>query len=91
MRNCAAQAISTPFLPIRTGYPFRFHGVYLGFTDRREAARVRNGFAGMVAAGLMGGGVATATLLGTGVAGRDTTRTVLQQPTRAVVVSRKRR
>jgi S1-C subfamily serine protease len=41
---------------------------------------VKNGFPAMVAAGLMGGGVATATLLGTGYAGRDATRTVIQQP-----------
>jgi S1-C subfamily serine protease len=42
---------------------------------------VRNGFTGMLAAGLMGGGVATAALLGTGLAGRDTTRTVIEQST----------
>ena len=48
---------------------------------------MRNGFAGMVAAGLIGGGVATATLLGTGVAARDTTRTVVQQPTLGAITS----
>jgi S1-C subfamily serine protease len=42
---------------------------------------VKNGFPAMVAAGLMGGGVATATLLGTGLAGRDTTRMVVRQST----------
>ncbi len=35
----------------------------------------------MVAAGLVGGGVATGVLLGTGVAPRSTTQTVIQQPT----------
>ena len=45
----------------------------------RGWAAVKNGFPAMVAAGLMGGGVATATLLGTGLAGRDATRTVYQQ------------
>ena len=34
----------------------------------------------MVAAGVMGGGVTAAALLGTGLAGREITRTVMQPP-----------
>src|ERR671916_3347364 len=53
-----------------------------GLPEVHAAARgwrvVRNGFPAMVAAGLVGGGVTAAALLGTGIAERHVTRTLIQ-------------
>ena len=65
---------SSPAAPSATAES-RFPRVYLPFTRPREAELVvKNGFLPMLAAGLLGGGVTAAALLGTGAAGDRVTR-----------------
>jgi S1-C subfamily serine protease len=52
----------------------------LAFTVSRQAARVNTGFLPLLAAGLLGGGVTAAVLLGTGAAGDQVSRTVVEGP-----------
>jgi S1-C subfamily serine protease len=52
----------------------------LPFTVERQSSSVKTGFLPLVAAGVLGGGVTAAALLGTGAAGNRVTSTVVQAP-----------